>query len=66
MARKRPITNVELEMTLEAMKPGEFKRLPQFDMAIKKGIDKDGDSPTFGKRKAKVPSKVILRKKRKQ
>jgi hypothetical protein len=62
MAKKRPPTAVEREQILKALKPGQIKHYPQFDMTIRKpretGISKLGDI-----RLPKSRAKVIRKKK---
>jgi hypothetical protein len=61
MAKKRPPTKVELEQIMKALKPGEIKQFPQFDLTIRKpremqqtgfpiGLDKLGKSKVIKKR----------------
>lgn len=50
MPKKRPPTAVEREQLIKAVKPGETRHYPQFDLMIRKpkvktGLDKKGDKP---------------------
>ena len=60
--RKRPMTKVELEQNLKAMKTGELKHFYKHNMLIKKG---DPKPEPFVRPPNKVKARVIYRKRKK-